>query len=252
MSVTQVGSFKESRVYALMFAATLFMMSWAIIQPVYALYVQSMGANLVQLGLLLSLKSFLPLVLRIPLSIVGERIGRVRLMLVDMLIAVTAAVLYSLASSFIHLILIVLLESLASASFNQTAMSTVSDLSPPGRQGNTMGRYLTFLAIGMLGGPAFCAVLISFLSYSQLFLLSASFPLLGLVLLSLRSPHVPRLNLDEDGGPEVGAMDSLRMIFRNRNVMLLSFCRLSFSVTQALFLALFSVYLDDMGIRSQV
>lgn len=248
MNAAMVDSFRASKVYALMFAATLFVMSWALLQPVYALYVQSLGATLVQLGLLLSLRSFLPLVLRIPLSIMGERIGRVRLMLIDMVIAVASAVFYSLASNFFHLIFIVLFESLASASFNQTTMSTVSDLSPPGRQGNTMGRYLTFLAIGMLGGPAICAVLVSYFSYSQLFLLSASFPLLGFLIVSLWSPEVPRLHLDDNGSPKVGILDSLRMIFGNRNVMLLSFCRLSFSVTQALFLALFSVYLDDLGI----
>ena len=40
------------------------------------------------------------------------------------------------------------------------------------------------------------------------------------------------------------------MIFRNRNVMLLSYCRASFSTSQAIFLALFSIYaVEKLGIK---
>jgi MFS family permease len=42
--------------------------------------------------------------------------------------------------------------------------------------------------------------------------------------------------------PTISTSESLRMILRNRNVLLLSYCRASFSASQSIFLALFSIY----------
>ncbi len=239
----------DRRLYALMLAASNFVLSWTVTQPVFSLYVTGLGATVVQVGTLYSVMSFIPLVVRIPMSVVAERLGRIRMLLVGLFIKATSLVLYAHARSFTQVLLITVYMCLANGSFNQTAMSTVSDAAPADRQGDAMGRYLTFLGFGMMVGPALCSLLINVMSYPQLFYLSALFPALGILLLLFLAPEVQRRAAKAGEAREVGAVESLRMIFRNRNVMLLSYCRASFSTAQAIFIALFSIYaVQELGI----
>ncbi len=238
------------RLYALMLTATSFILSWTVIQPVFSLYALNVGADLVQVGVIYSLMSFFPLVLRIPMSVLAERIGRKRMLVAGMVITITASIFYSVAKSYVQILIITLYNSLATGSFNQVAMSTVSDLAPPDEQGDALGRYLTFLGLGMLIGPAMCSILVDFMSYGQLFLLSALFPAIGLGLLLLYPPEAPKRDREQSEDQEIGTVESLKMIFRNRNVVLLSYCRASFSTSQAIFLALFSIYaVEKLGIK---
>ena len=239
----------DGRLYALMLAASNFVLSWTVTQPIFSLYVTGLGASVVQVGTLYSLMSFIPLVIRIPMSVVAERLGRVRMMVLGLFISSTSSLLYAHASSFTQVLLITVYISIANGGFNQTAMSTVSDAAPADRQGDAMGRYLTFLGFGMMVGPALCSYLVNYMTYSQLFYLSALFPAAGILLLLFLAPKVQRRKARAGDAPEVGAVESLRMIFRNRNVMLLSYCRASFSTAQAIFIALFSIYaVQEMGL----
>ena len=238
----------DRRLYALMLAASNFVLSWTVTQPVFSLYVTGLGASVVQVGSLYSVMSFIPLVVRIPMSVVAERLGRVRMLVLGLVIKATSLVLYANARSFTQVLVITVYMCLANGSFNQTAMSTVSDAAPADRQGDAMGRYLTFLGFGMMVGPALCSLLVNVMSYPQLFYLSALFPVAGILLLLFLAPEVGRRESRAGDAPEVGAVESLRMIFRNRNVMLLSYCRASFSTAQAIFIALFSIYaVQELG-----
>jgi MFS family permease len=205
-----------------MLTATSFILSWTVIQPVFSLYALEIGADLVQVGVIYSLMSFFPLILRIPMSVLAERIGRNRMLVAGMVITITASIFYSNAKSYVQILIITLYNSLATGSFNQVAMSTVSDLAPPDQQGDALGRYLTFLGLGMLIGPAMCSILVDFMSYEQLFLLSALFPAIGLGLLLLYPPKAPKRSVEESRDQEISTLESLKKIFRNRNVMLLS------------------------------
>ncbi len=239
----------DKRLYALMLAATNFVLSWTVTQPIFSLYVAGLGASMVQVGTLYSLMSFIPLVIRIPMSVIAERIGRVRMLLLGLFISSTSSLLYAYARNYTQVLLITVYLSVANGGFNQTAMSTVSDAAPADRQGDAMGRYLTFLGFGMLLGPALCSYLVNVFNYSQLFYFSALFPAVGILLLVFLGARVPRRVALAEGAPEVGTVESLRMILRNRNVMLLSYCRASFSTAQAIFIALFSIYaVQQLGI----
>lgn len=89
---------------------------------------------------------------------------------------------------------------------------------------------------------ALCSYLVTNLTYSQLFLVSAVFPLIGLVSLGLYTLNPQKLIVVETKSPTLGLGESLKKIFSNRNVMLLSYCRASLSASQSIFLALFSIY----------
>jgi predicted MFS family arabinose efflux permease len=73
---------------------------------------------------------------------------------------------------------------------------------------------------------------------------------LGIALLLVWAPRVPGVTTRIER-PKIGARESLGRILRNRNVMLLSYCRLSFSTGQSLFMTLFSIYAtEDLGISA--
>lgn len=224
-----------------MLAATVFVLNFTLTQPIYSLYLTGKNITLVQLGFLLSLQNFIPLVLRIPISDLIERIGRITTMIISLIISGVGTLLFIPAHSYMQLILVVIFNSLSASSFNQTAMSTVSDAAPPNRQGDAMGRHLTFLGLGMLLGPALCSWLVGPLGYNGLFILAGIVPIVGVLLLIFLAPKNIRRRAKTER-PAITTSESLGMILRNRNVLLLSFCRVSFSMAQSIFLALFSIY----------
>ena len=229
------------RLYALMLAATAFVVNFTLIQPIYSLYLTQKGITIVQLGVLLSVQSFIPLLLRIPISGLIEQIGRIRSMIISLIISGIGTLLFIPAKTYTHLTLVVLFNSISASSFNQTAMSTVSDAAPPHRQGDAIGRHLTFIGLGMLLGPAICSWLVNPLGYTGLFYIAGAVPLIGITLLAFMAPRNIR-ERTRTQKPAISTTESLKMILTNRNVLLLSYCRVSFSTAQSLFLALFSIY----------
>jgi predicted MFS family arabinose efflux permease len=104
-----------------------------------------------------------------------------------------------------------------------------------------MGRYLTFLGLGMLLGPALCSWLVISLGYTGLFWLAGAVPIIGILLLVFMAPENIRERKKREPST-VTTGESIRRILKNRNVLLLSYCRTSFSAAQSIFLALFSIY----------
>ena len=237
----------SARFYALMFSATTFIINFQLVQPIYSLFLTGKGITVIQLGILLSIQNFIPLILRIPMSVVVERIGRIKSLILGLVIASISSVLYIFAQSYSQLILVMAFNSLTHSSFIPTAMSTVSDAAPRDRQGDAIGRYLTFLGLGMLIGPALCSRLVEPLGYNGLFWVSAVAPWVGILLLIFMAPKNIQQTQKEMVQP-IGAKESMRMILHNKNVLLVSYCRASFSTAQAIFLALFSIYaVEQLG-----
>jgi len=196
--------------YTLMLAASTVMVAVTLAQPIFPLFIRSLGATTPQVGLLLSLKTFLPLILRIPLSFLGERLGKKRMIIGSLLVLSTAALMYSIATSFFLLVVVVIYESFSSAS-NQFLMATVSDLSPRDQQGDAMGRYLTFLGLGMLLGPALCSLLVDQIGYSGLYLTASVFPFIGIVLVFMGAKGLTESDSINLESSHPSARESLRM-----------------------------------------
>jgi MFS family permease len=144
---------RTGNIYAVMVAAATWVLAFMLTQPIYPLYVRSLGATPLQIGMIISLSSALSLLLQIPFTLVAERVGKTRMLVFGLVISSTSRIMYAYAGSFGQLPLIVAYAALT-AGFNQLAMSIVSDMAPATSQGDAIGRYLTFLGVGMLLGPA--------------------------------------------------------------------------------------------------
>ena len=230
--------------YVVSVASFLFSLTRNVTQPIFSLYVLDMGASLLQVGLILSIQSFLMIVARIPLTVLAEKIGRNRMFAIAFVIQATASVLYAVAPSPIWLYFIPFYQIIASGSYNQLAMSTASDMAPVTRQGDALGRYMTFMTMGMFVGPLITSALITRISYRQLYLATALFPITGLLLFLRHMPKNPgrTQRRDNSDGVQMGTLEALKLVLGNRNVMVLTLIRTTFSMSNTVFTALFAVY----------
>ena len=236
--------------YIVSLSSFLFELSRHITQPIFTLYILEMGASLVQVGLILSVQSILMTVVRIPLAMVSNRVGHSRMFLVAFFIQATAPILYVIAPDPSWLYVIPFYQILASGSFNQLAMSTVSNMAPATRQGDALGRYMTFMSMGMFVGPIIAGSLITHIGYRQLFMVTAIFPAIGLGLFLKFKPQGMRAPPTEKASPEngPGTMATLKVILRDRNVLVLTFIRTAYAMSATVLTSLFAVFaVRDLG-----
>jgi len=236
--------------YVVSLASFLFSLSRHTTQPIFTLYILEMGASLVQVGLILSVQSILMMVVRIPLAMVSDRVGHNRMFLIAFFIQVTAPILYAIAPDASWLYVIPFYQVLASGSFNQLAMSTASNMAPATRQGDALGRYMTFMSLGMFVGPIIAGSLVTHIGYRQLFMVTALFPAIGLGLFLRFKPDgigvPPAEEESSEEGP--GTLATLKVILRDRNVLILTFVRSTYSMANTVFTSLFAVFaVRDLG-----
>jgi predicted MFS family arabinose efflux permease len=236
--------------YVVSLASFLFGLSRHTTQPIFTLYILEMGASLVQVGLILSVQSILMMVARIPLAIVSSRVGHNRMFIAAFFIQATAPILYAIAPDPSWLYVIPFYHILASGSFNQLAMSAASNMAPAARQGDALGRYMTFMTLGMFVGPVITGSLINYISYRQLFMVTSIFPAIGLGLYLKFKPKETRAPLEAETSPHegLGTMASLKVIIRDRNVLVLTLIRATYSMANTVFTSLFVVFaVRDLG-----
>jgi len=236
--------------YIVSLSAFLFGLSRHTTQPIFTLYILDMGASLVQVGLILSVQSILMMVMRIPLMMISNRVGHNRMFLFSFFVQATASILYAIAPNPSWLYIIPFYQILASGSFNQLAMSTVSNMAPATRQGDALGRYMTFMSLGMFVGPVITGSLINHISYRQLFMVTAIFPAIGLGLFLKFKPKEIHAPSKEEESPQkgLGTIAVLKVILRDRNVLILTFIRAAYSMSNTVFTSLFAVFaVQDLG-----
>jgi len=180
---------------------------------------------------------------------VANRVGHNRMFLIAFFIQATAPLLYAIAPDPSWLYVIPFYQILASGSFNQLAMSTVSNMAPATRQGDALGRYMTFMSMGMFVGPIIAGSLITHIGYRQLFMVTSLFPAIGLGLFLKFKPKGMRAPPTEEASPEEGpgTMATLKVILRDRNVLILTFIRTAYAMSATVLTSLFAVFAGRMA-----
>lgn len=231
--------------YIVSVVAFLYQLSIFMTQPILPLFIISMGATLFEVGLILALKSFLIIVLRIPLTLAAKKLGEKRMLLLAFIVQATTSILYSLATSPKWLYFITFYQILALGSFNQITMSMVSNMVPQNRQGDALGRFMTLFSLGMFAGPLMASFFVTQMSYRHLFIVSAIFPTIGFLLL-LRyltqktetlppSTRLSTLKLSD-------LSSSFKSLRREKNVTILAVIRVLYSISHTIFNTLFAIY----------
>jgi MFS family permease len=233
--------------YIVSVAAFLFQLTIYITRPIFSLYILDLGATLFQVGVIVSIMSFLNMVSRIPLAMLAQKIGENRMLILAFLIQSASAVLYFLAPNPTWLYVIPFIQIIGTGSFNQLSMSRVSNMAPQTQQGDALGRYMTLFSMGMFIGPIITSSLVANINYNQLFLVTALFPLLGLGLFLSVKSKIPNPDLEDpiesqNMEEDTSLIISLKDVLLRRNVVVLSVIRAGYALTNTIFNTLFAVY----------
>lgn len=236
----------ESRgiLYLLIFVSFTFWMT-LLISPIFPLYVvENLGATRFILGLINSIASISSIILRVPLGIVADRIGRWRMLSIALFITGISFLLYFIAPAPNWLYLIGILRSVAMASFLPTANAVASNLARSSNErGKIMGIYMTSISVALVLGPLLTSFLLEFLVYRQIFIVTAIIGFIGLIAALLGGPYVSRSGYDRAKREVGGIAGSLSRVIKSRNMIAL-YLTMSVFYFAALapFYTLFSVY----------
>ena len=226
-------------------AGFLFNLVGYVTQPVFTLYVLGLGATVLQIGIILSIQTFSVVVFRFPLTLVAQRIGYKRMILIGFFVRFSSAILYFLAPNYLWLYIIPLFEAIATGSFFQLIVSMVSNMAPREKQGDALGRSMTLMLMGMFLGPIITSVLVTVVNFRQLFLLTAPLSIIGafLFLLTLRGMYDSHSVQEQQSPAErPRTLSSLRILAKDRSVFILSVIRTAYFISNNMFTALFAIY----------
>ena len=244
------------RFYAISISSFFFQLPRFMVQPVFALYLIEMGASLTEVGLILSIRSMLMLFLRIPLTLVTQRLGKGRMIKLAFLVQATTYMVYYLAPTYIWFFLIPFYQIIATGSFNQLALSEVTNAAPDTRQGDAIGQYMTYMHAGQIIGPLVASFLLRYIEYSGIFLVSALFPVIGFTLF-MRAKFGESTDMAPEEPSEkvrnIGGLIALKEVLSVKDVRLLAIVRSSYSLSNSIFLTLFPVWaVTDIQLSSSM
>lgn len=221
---------------------TLFLATQTI-QPILSLYITEKGATTFELGIIISLLSFVAIAAKIPLGILAERAGRWSIIPAVAVGQTISLLLYSIAPNSTWFYPIRIFHALVLAAYAPTAIAITQDLAPRGKRGTTLGVFLTSVGVTSTFGPFLCTFLINFLAYEQLFQIVSIIPLLGLIpfLLIIRDKKPGGVNYRRT---DLNIRQSLSVITSSRNIKVLTYLRLVFSFTNAFLITFFAIHAE--------
>jgi MFS family permease len=228
----------------------LLILSSAVTRALRPLYFVEVGANSMQLGLIMAVPSMVSLLIRVPASTLANRLGRWRMMLFSISLSVVTTSLFAFVRDPVLFFPLVGFAALTWAVYSPVAVEYVSSQSTAANRGGTMGLYFTSIAAALFVGPLIASVLTVFFSLRQLFLLSVIFPVTSLAVFLMKTKPSDLERVSGNTGvlaeePQVGIGGSLSRILRNRNFASICFARIAFSFSMGVFSTIFPVFASE-------
>jgi len=157
--------------------------------PIIALYAQSVGADLVQTGVIVGLFSLVHAPANVFFGRIADRIGRKLPLQVGLLWDAVSLFLYSIASTPLLLALVRISHGIGSGFVGPSSMALIADTSTPERKGRSMALYGISLALAVVIGFGIAGPVVARLGYPTLFYILSGGLLVGfLIAVTIREP----------------------------------------------------------------
>jgi MFS family permease len=250
--------FAESKTVLVVGVVTfLLLLGSTVYEPIRPLFIVGVGATTLELGLMMALFSLVSVVTRVPVSAVSMRLGRWRLLAFSIALGVATSAIYAFVYDPLLFYPLLSFSALSWSVFSPISVVIISDRSTPSNRGAVMGIYFSSIGAALLAGPLLCSLLTLFIGFRELFLASAVFPALALVLflIKVKAPEIEGDEAydevrNEDGG---STWASIARIFRVRNVAAVCYAQVAFAISYGVFTTLFSIYAEeDLGLSASV
>ena len=225
--------------------ATLHFLGSMMSAPILPLYLVDLGASKVELGLIMATSALATILLRVPLSVLAEKIGRWRMLILATLIASLSLVLYSLAPSPAWIYPVRIIQAIPFASFGPLALASIMDVTPPTKRGEIIGRYQTAIGIATMGGPLLSSLLLGWFDYGQTIMGASLLPALGTVALIVGRSQGWLVDVETQSSRRRDFhlnFEQLRVFLLSRNTLIVGYGRFAFSTALNILMTLFAVY----------
>ncbi len=243
-----VSSGGSRLLYTIIGISFLSIMAPAFTGALRPLYIVEVGADLVQLALIMALPSFVSLLTRVPASALSGRVGRWRMMVISLVISALTTVAFAFVRDPVWFYPVVAIAALSWAIFSPITVEFVSSRAKAETRGSMMGFYFTSIAAPMFLGPFLSSFFTLYLDLRTLFLVSAIFPIvaLGAFLLMVKPNDMaisgPR---GKEEAERPAFWRSIVRILRVRNFAVLCISRVSFAMSMGIFNTAYSVFAES-------
>jgi MFS family permease len=165
-----------------LFAAGLFFWSsLTSLLPTLPLYIEDIGANKQEIGIVMGSFAIGMLLFRPQMGALADIRGRKIVLLIGMSVAAIAPLGYLLVTSLMPLMVIRAFHGISIAAFATAYIALVSDLAPEHSRGEVVGYMSLVSPLGVGIGPAMGGLVQETFGYTPLFLSSAALGCLGLL-----------------------------------------------------------------------
>lgn len=188
---------------------------YGIIVPAVPHYAKTFGITETLVGAIFFAYSAGLLLSSVPIGILCDKIGRVKVLIVGAVGLSLATMIYLMAESFYLLMVSRFLQGIASSASWTAGLALVAEIFPSSDRGRKLGLILSSAGVGTIVGPAFGGLLFKYIGYSYPFAIIAVIALAPIFFLV-------RKNKEELLTAEVNCADetsNTMEVLRNRNLL---------------------------------
>lgn len=225
------------------FLSFISLLGSAVTRDLRPLYFGEVGADPVQVGLLMAVPAIVSIFTRVPSSALSRRLGRWRMILFTLTLMMVSTALFAFIRDPVWFYPLVALGAFSWAAFSPVAIELVLDQSTASTRGDILGLFFTSIGAAMFVGPLISSVLTLVMGLRQLFLVTTVIPVAALVIFLTVIKPGEIGERREEGGVEGGlGRGSIVRIFKVRNFASLSVARIAYSLSMGVFSTIYPVY----------
>lgn len=157
-------------------------------QPFLSIFLTGLGIPAPIVGLIYNVRNIVQTLVRVPIGVVSDRLGRRRLMLIGLTLLSLVPLLYYASDSLVLPFIAMMIGGLGISLYYPPAEAYASKLFPPERVGEAMGRFHLGWAVSSIIGPSVGGFLaIHFPTYRPIFILASAVTLVSVPVLWLNT-----------------------------------------------------------------
>ncbi len=164
-------------------------------------YIQELGGNPFQVGLVVGAWGYLPLILRLYVGKFSNRSNKKLMIRLGLVSLVIAYVLMAYSKTIIVLFVLRFIQGIGSAAIPTASGTLIANITPFPRRGEGLGYFGITSSLGQAIGPAIGAFILNQYSYQAVFFLSAFTALYSLALIHF--VNEPEIEKNETGNPDI-------------------------------------------------
>ncbi len=231
----------KRKVFAVLFIAVFAtMMGINIIEPLMAIYSESLGASGFFIGLIFAAATIGRGIATPIIGRISDYHGRRKFIIAGLFAYTVISFLYIIATRLDTLIAVRFLQGIAAAFVAPIAMAYIGEIAPKGQEGKYMGTFSMSMFLGLAAGPVVGGTLNHYLHMNAAFI---AMGLLGLASLAIVVVMLPELGLHRKR-----KLSSIRAVLTHRTVQALLAMRFFTSFGLSAFIVFLPLYAEKLGI----